>query len=159
MSIIIAILAVNWFVLESLWTKSKVKNGFNIYSVPMGLKLLLFVTAPALIYGACVNWINNPAEKWVSVLLVIIVVGGVNFLPSTILVSRDRAISIRWFGLSKTQISFHKGVTVYADPKDNTIVVQNEEGKRIVHTIYNVDRAGFVEQLKASAGLFVNIQV
>jgi hypothetical protein len=159
MSIIIVILAVNWFVLESLWTKSKVKNGFNIYSVPMGLKLLLFVTVPTLIYGACVNWINKPAEKWVSVLLVIIALGLVYFLPSTILLSRDRAISIRWLGLNKTQMLFREGVTVYADPKDNTIVIQDERGKRIVHTIYNVDRAGFVEQLKASAGQSVNIQI
>jgi len=152
-------LAVNWFVLESLWTKSKVKNGFNIYSVPMGLKLLLFVTVPALIYGACVNWIEKPAEKWVSVLLVIVVAGLVYFLPPTILLSRDRAISIRWLGLSKTQIPLRKGVTIYADPKDNTVVVQDEEGRRIVHTIYNVDRAGFVEQLRASAERSVNIQI
>ena len=159
MSIIIAILAVNWFVLESLWTKSQVKNGFSIYSIPVGLKLLRLVIVPAFIYGACVNWIDNPAEKWVSVLLVLFAVAAICFLPSTILLSRDRVISIKWLGLRKTQILLRKGVTVYADPRDNTIVVQDEQGKRIVHTIYNVDRDRFVEQLRASADRSVNTQI
>lgn len=159
MSLLFALFAINWFVLESLWTKSRVKNGFNIYSVPMGLKLLVFVTVPALIYGACANWVNRPTEKWVSGLLVIIALGVVYFLPATILLARDRVISIRWLGLNRTQIPFYKGVTVYADLRDNTIVIQDEKGKRIVHTIYNVDRSGFVEQLRVSAGPFVNIQV
>jgi hypothetical protein len=147
-TIIISVTAINWFALESLWTKSKVRDGYRVFAAPTGLKSLYFIGIPAFIYGAIVSYFGNPNEKWVSALLLIFAVWSGCFLPATILVSREKVMSLRWFGLQKTQMSWNDVEAVYSNPEENSIIVQDKNQNRIVHTIFNIDREGFIEQVK-----------
>lgn len=148
-TIVISLGAIHWFIVESVWTKSKLKNGFRIYSAPKGLKALYFIALPMFVYGAVVNWFENPSEKWVSVILLLIVVMAGYFFPSTILVSRERVVSIRWFGLKKVEMKSNDIDAIYSNPEDRSIIVQDKSQKRIVHTIFNIDREGFIAELRA----------
>jgi hypothetical protein len=148
-TIVISLGAIHWFIVESVWTKSKLKNGYRIYSAPKGLKALYFISLPMFVYGAIVNWIENPSEKWVSGILLAIVVMGGYFFPSTILLSRDRVVSIRWFGLKRVEMNSNDIDAIYSSPEDRSIIVQDKRQKQIVHTIFNVDRESFIAELRA----------
>lgn len=148
-TIVISLGAIHWFIVESVWTKSKLKNGYRVYSTPKGLKALYFVTLPMFLYGAIANWIENPSEKWVSVILLVLVVMAGYFFPSTILLSREKVVSIRWFGLKRVEIKSNDIDAIYSSPEDRSIIVQDKTQKRIIHTIFNVDREGFIAELRA----------
>jgi hypothetical protein len=147
-TIIVSIGAINWFVAESKWAKSKVKDGYKVYSAPIGLKAVYFTGIPLFIYGAILNSIENPGERWVSAILMTFAILGVAFFPATILLSRERAVSVRWFGLRRIEMNWNEVDAIYSNPEDRSIIIQDKKQRRIIHTILNVDHEGFVSELR-----------
>jgi len=43
-------------------------------------------------------------------------------------------------------------IGVYSDLRDNSIVVTDKFNRTIVHTMYNVDRTGFINQINPAGG-------
>jgi hypothetical protein len=80
-TIVVSIGAINWFLVESRWAKSRVRDGYKVYSAPTGLKALYFTGIPLFIYGALVNSFENPGERWVSVILLAFAILGIAFFP------------------------------------------------------------------------------
>lgn len=147
-TILVSITAINWFAVESAWTKSKVKNGYKVYSAPRGLKGLSFVGISAFIYGAIVNFCQNPNERWVSGILVVFAALAAYLFPATILLSQDKVIAVKWMGIRKIEMKWDDVDCVYSIPEESSIVIQDKNQNRIVHTIYNIDRAGLIEQVQ-----------
>jgi len=149
LTIILAVGAIHWFALEAQWATSKVKNGYREYGIPTGLKMLFRIVNPLLIYGAISNVLNNTGEKWVSVVLLVLVSFFIYFMPPTIRCSSEQLISIKWFGIRKTAMKWADVISVYSNPEDNSIIVRDKFDRTIVHTMYNVDRGGFLEQINS----------
>ena len=149
LTIALAVGAIHWFALEAQWATSKTKNEYREYGIPAGLKLVFCIVNPLLIYGAIVNALKHGGEKWVSILLLIVVFFGIYFIPPTILLSSEKLISIKLFGIKKTSMKWADVTSVYSNPEDNSIIVRDMFDRTIVHTMYNVDRVGFLEELNS----------
>jgi hypothetical protein len=146
-AIVTSIGTINWFVLESLWTKSKLRNGYRVFAPPAGLKFLYFIGIPAFIYGAVVSYLSSPREKWISALLLIIAALCVCFFPATIFVSREKLIAFKWLGMRKMQMNWRDVKAVYSSPESDSIIIQDKNQNRIIHTVLNIDREGFIRQV------------
>jgi hypothetical protein len=147
-SIVVSIGVINWLVFESILTKSRSKNGYKVYSAPMGLKILSFVAIPLFIYGAIANNVRNPAERWISAILLLFAILGIAFFPATILLSPEKVVSIFWFGLRRVKMQWSEVEAIYSNPENRSIIIQDKNQHRIVHTVLNVDRAGFIAELR-----------
>jgi|GEM_PF-6325364 hypothetical protein len=150
-TIIVSLGAINWFIFESMWAKSKLKNGYRIYSAPKGLKLLGLVGIPVFVYGTVANWIENPHEKWVSAILFTMAALFVYFFPPTILLSRQKVISIQWLGFKRVEMNWNDIDAIYSSPENRAVIIQDKNQNRIIHTILNVDRDGFIAELKIAS--------
>jgi hypothetical protein len=144
---LLSIGALNWFALEARWAKPKAKEGYIEYSIPFGLKLVFSTVVPLLIYGALANIVDQHGEQWVSLLLVAIALFCAYFTPATILCSSERLISVKWYGIKKIAMNWSEVVSVYRDPQDDSIVVRDKLDRTIVHSMYNVGRVEFIEQI------------
>jgi len=147
-TIIVSIGAINWCVAEARWAKSKVKDGYKVYSALTGLKVLYFTGIPLFVYGAILNCIETPGESWVSATLLTLAILCIVFFPATILLSRERAVSVRWFGLRRMEMNWNEVDAIYSNPEDRSIIIQDKKQQRIIHTILNVDHEGFVSELR-----------
>ncbi len=147
-AIIVALGAISWFVLESLWTKSKMRDGYRVFAAPPGLKFLYWIGIPAFIYGAVMSYLENSDDKWISALLFLFSLISIYFFPATISISREKVVSFKWFGIQKIQMNWRDVEAVYSNPEGNSIIVQDKNQNRIVHTIFNVDREGFIKQIE-----------
>jgi hypothetical protein len=144
---VLAIGAIHWFALEARWAKPRISNGYTEYPMPKGLKLAFLVGVPLLIYGAVANLLRPDGEKWVSILLIAGALFCLYFTPATILCSRDRLVSIRWYGIRKVSMNWADVVSVYKNPEDNSITIRDQSNRTIVHTMYNVGRTEFIHQI------------
>jgi hypothetical protein len=148
LTIVVSIGATHWFVLESMWSKAKLRAGYRVYGAPRGLRALYFLAVPLFVYGAAVNYRDNPGERWVSGILLLFAFLCIYFFPATILLSREKLVSVRWLGARRTEMTWTDVNCVYTDPVQNSVIVQDKIQNRIVHTILNVDRDGFLEQIR-----------
>lgn len=148
-TIVASLGAINWLILETLWTKSKLKNGFRIYGAPKGLTVLFSIAIPLFVYGAIANGIENHHERWVSAILLGFAILGVMFFPATILLSHEKVVSLKWLGFKKIEMKWGQVDAVYSIPEDRSIVIQDKNDRHIVHTLLNVDREGFISELRA----------
>jgi len=135
--------------IERVGHPPKTKNGCKEYSIPIGMKLLFSIAIPGMLYGSIVNFVTKPEERWVSMLLIAMAAFCAYFLPATILFSTEQIISIRWYGIKRTTMDWHDVTVVYFDPAQNSIVVRDKFENTIMHTTYNVDRSGFIEQIES----------
>lgn len=147
-TIIVSVAAIHWFVFESIWTKSRIKDGYRVFSASWGLKILFFVGIPFFLYGAIVNFFENPHERWVSIILLTFAILGVLFVPTTILLSRERVVSVRWFGLRRIELNWNDVDAIYSDPEKRSIIIEDKNQRRIVHTMLNVNHEGFLDELR-----------
>jgi hypothetical protein len=148
LTITVSIGAVSWFAIEALWTRAKTRDGYCVYCAPKGLRILYFSAVPAFIYGAIVNCLNDSGERWVSLLLLACTTSFIYAFPATILVSQKQIMSVRWFGIKTTKMDWREADCIYLIPENNSVVVQDKQQRRIVHTAHHIDRAGFIEQVR-----------
>jgi hypothetical protein len=149
LGVVVVILAVHWFAIEALWAKAKVRDGCRVYSAPTGLRILCFITIPSMWYGTVANYIENPGERWVSVLLFAVSLLILYFFPSTILVCDEQIMAIKWFGLKRISMTWDEVEAIYRVPEERSIVVQDKQQSQIAHSMFNIDRAGFLRQVSA----------
>jgi hypothetical protein len=147
-TIIISIAAINWLTLEAIWTKSKIRKGVTVYSAPKGLKALFGIAIAFALYGALESVLSSPRQWWLSVGLVAFAGFWIYFFPATILVSQKGITSIKGFGVRKLEMDWRDIDAIYSNPEDRSIIVQDKWQRQITHTIYNVDRAGFIDQVR-----------
>ena len=147
-TVVVSLGAINWLIFESIWTNSKLRNGFRIYGAPRGLKVLFSIAIPLFVYGAITNGIENHSEIWVSAILLGFAILGVMFFPATILLSREKVVSLSWLGLKRIEMKWGQVEAVYSTPENRSIVIQDKDQRHIVHTLLNVDREGFVSELR-----------
>ena len=115
--------------------------------MPSGLKLLFSVAVPVLLYRAVANLLSPVGAKWVSLLLVVLALFCLYFTPAIILCSRDRLVSIKWYGIRKVSMNWADVVSVYKNPEDNSLTIRDQSNRTIVHTMYNVGRTEFIQQI------------
>lgn len=144
---VLSIGAVHWFAFEARWAKPKARDGYTEYSIPVGLKLVLAIVVPLLIYGALDNALRQHGETWVSILLLVIALFCAYFTPATILCSSDRLISVKLYGIKRVTMNWPDVISVYRTPEDNSVVVRDQSNHTIVHSAYNVGRAEFIRQV------------
>jgi hypothetical protein len=148
LTMILSIGAIHWFAAEALWEKSKTRNLYKEYPIPLGLRLLFAVIIPLFIYGSIDN-IRRGGRIWTSALLLAFVLFWTFFTPPKILFSAERIVSIKWYGFKKTTINWRDVIGVFSNPGDNSIVIRDKLDHTIVHTRYNIDRTGFLEQINS----------
>lgn len=146
---ILAISAVHWYALEARWAGPEARNGYTEYPIPIGLRLLLTIVSPVLLYGAVANLFRPHGEKWVSILLAGIAFFCLYFTPATLLCSSDRLISIRFYGVKKISMKWADVTSVYLDRESNSITVRDKLNRTVIHTAYNVGREEFITQLRS----------
>src|SRR5689334_20822337 len=144
-----AFIAINWFLLESIWAKAKTRGGCKVYPPPMGLRVLFVATIPTMLYGTVASYLQNPRELWVSAILLGTAIFSAYFYPSTIPVCSKGVVSIKWFGLKRVSMPWDQVEAIYAVPEERSIVVQDKEQKQITHTMFNIDRGGFLEEVSS----------
>lgn len=149
LTIALALGAIHWFAIESQVAKARNKNGYQEYPIASGLKFLTIALYPMLIYGTVENYLTPGSDKWISGLLIVALFFCIYFLPATIVCSSEYLISIRWYGLRKTSMNWSDVIGVFSNPEDNSIIVRDKFDRTIVHTMYNIDRPGFVSQIKS----------
>lgn len=147
MVILLAVGAINWFSLQARWARPRTRDGYTEYPIPRALTLVLSFAISSLIYGSIANILKPGGERWVSVLLISFALFCAYFTPATILCSRERLISIKWYGIKRVSIDWPDVISAYLNPQDNSITVRDKFDRTIVHTSYNVGRSQFIEQV------------
>src|ERR1700722_15650571 len=132
--IVLVLGSIHWFMLEARWARPRSKNGYPVYSLPLGLKLLFCTAIPVLVYGAIDNLRQTNSELWVSISLVALDIFIFAFIPPTILCSQQQLISIKWCGIKKVSMNWPDVVSMYLSPEDNSVRVIDKVGRSVVHT-------------------------
>src|SRR5215469_594112 len=136
-----------WFAIEARWAKPETNKGYTEYPLPKGLKFLVSASVSVFLYGAISNLLRPGRETWVSVLLMAQALFCLYFTPATIFCSRERLVSVRWYGIKRVSMNWADVVSVYKDPADNSLTVTDKFNHRIVHTMFNVGRAEFLREI------------
>lgn len=139
--------AISWFMFEAIWEKAKYRNGFKVYSVAAGLRMLYWVMMPAFLYGAGTSYRKDAADIWVWGVLIGVAAFCFLAFPPTLLVSQYELIQVRWHGLKRIRLKWDEVDCVYYDPEEKSLIIHGRTQSRVVHTLFNVDRAGLIEQI------------
>src|SRR5579883_1854408 len=103
----------NWITFEALWSKAKKRAGKIIYPLARSFRCLLLLGIPTLTYGAVDSYVRQPKDWWLSALLLTIALFAAFVFPATIVVSQEKIVSRKWFGIRQVQINWGEIEAIY----------------------------------------------
>ena len=148
--IVSVLLTVHLFALEALAERAKRTGKVTLYRAPIGLRLLLGAAIVAMAYGAAVLAISASLRQdwWVSALLLALAIFCASQWPPDLEVSNSGVSERKWLGLRVRTFQWQDVASATLDPTENSVWVVTKSGATIKHTMYHIDRAGFIAQLK-----------
>jgi hypothetical protein len=143
------LLAVHLFALEALAERAKRTGQTMLYRAPLGLRVLLGAGIIVMVYRAGSVALSDDFKRdwWVSVLLL----GSAFFIaatwPAELGVSKSGLYEKKWLGLRKRVFQWKEIASAALDPSENSVCVVTASGAMVKHSMYHVDRSGFVDQM------------
>lgn len=151
LTIVVTGTAVHWIGIEARAERAKRKGEVTLYRAPLGLRLLFGLALPAMVYGAGEVALsdNFKHEWWVSTLLFAMAIFCALQWPPNLGVSDAGIYEENWLGLRRKSFRWEEIASAMESPSDDSVSVVSNSGATIKHTKYQVDRAGFIIQVKS----------
>jgi hypothetical protein len=144
-----ALLAVHLFALEALAERAKRTGQTTLYRAPLGLRILLGTGIIAMVYGAGSVALSEDFKRdwWVFVMLLGLAIFCASQWPAELGVSKSGLYEKKWLGLRKRAFQWKEIVSAALYPSENSVCVVTVSGTTVKHTMYHVDRSGFINQM------------
>jgi hypothetical protein len=151
LAIVVTGTAVHWFAIEARAERAKRGGEVTLYRAVFGLRVLLGLTVPILVYGAGEVALSGDfkQEWWVSALLLAIAILCASQWPSNLGISGVGIYEEKWLGLRKKIFRWEEVASATLRPSDDSVSIVSKFGATIKHTKYHVDRGGFISQIKS----------
>lgn len=149
-TIFCVLLAIHLFALEAFAERAKRTAGITLYRAPIGLRIVLGAAIIAMVYGAGSVALSKGPERelWVSYLLLGMAIFCASQWPPDLGISKSGIYEKKWLGLRKKTFLWKDVASAAFAPDEDCIWVVAKSGAIIKHTMYHVDREGFISQMR-----------
>jgi hypothetical protein len=149
LTILCTLLAIHLFALEALAERAKRLGEVTLYRAPLGLRLVLGAAIITMLYGAGSVALSEEFKQdwWVSVSLLGLAFFCTAQWPAELGVSKSGVYQKKWLGLHKRSFQWKEIASAALDPSENSVWVVTKSGTAIKHTMFHIDRDGFIAQM------------